>query len=267
MSFDIETKKNIDIEFFLNEIDNYDNKEHIISMFKKGPPKNKGFMWCESNGGPYCHWTEKEAKGLKYVGNLVLDKGWDSSGYGFMMRFIQQKIRENYPIQHQVLNPEEDDQNLQNSLPVAIAIPIVTTSVSSIVPQVEPPGTYLRHGPWYESQGPCASQVRQDVFKYITNNFYNEEELTPQRNIIIRKVILQIIPDTRNDFGSYRGYATFNVPKNLSFKVIKEIEIQDKAISTLNKKFLPILQHYLYKPNGRRAKQVANTTLVGKIDL
>ena len=96
-------------------------------------------------------------------------------------------------------------------------------------------------GPWYESQGPCASQVRQDVYKYIINNFYNEDELTPQRNKIIRKVILQIIPDTRNDFGSYRGYATFNVPKDLSFESIKEIEIQDKAISILNDKFLPYI--------------------------
>ena len=119
-------------------------------------------------------------------------------------------------------------------------------------------------GPWYESQGPCASQVRQDVYKYITNNFYNEDELTPIRNKIIRKVILQIIPDTRNDFGSYRGYATFNVPKDLSFESIKEIEIQDKAISILNDKFLPYILHYLYKPNGIRAKQVADTTLVGK---
>lgn len=122
-------------------------------------------------------------------------------------------------------------------------------------------------GPWYESQGPCASQVRQDVFKYITKNFYNEEELTPIRNKIIHKVIFQIIPDTRNDFGSYRGYATFNVPKNLSFEVIKEIEIQDKAISILNDKLTPYLQHHLYKPTGIRAKQVADTTLVGKIDL
>ena len=141
MSFDIETKKNIDIEFFLNEIDNHQNKEHIISMFMKGPPPNKGFMWCESSGGPDCHWTLEEAQGLKYVENLVLDKGWDSSGYGFMMRFIQSRIKEKY--QHEVLNPEEDEQNLQNPLPVAIAMPVVTTSVSSIVQQVEPPGTYL----------------------------------------------------------------------------------------------------------------------------
>ena len=47
--------------------------------------------------------------------------------------------------------------------------------------------------PWYQTIGPCASQVRQDVFKYITENFYNEDikefdhdftnELTPQIGI------------------------------------------------------------------------------------
>ena len=104
MSFDIETKKNIDIEFFLNEIDNHQNKEHIISMFMKGPPPNKGFMWCENNGGPDCHWTQKEAQGLKYVENLVLSRDWDSSGYGFMMRFIQSRIIEKY---QDIINPEE----------------------------------------------------------------------------------------------------------------------------------------------------------------
>lgn len=40
--------------------------------------------------------------------------------------------------------------------------------------------------------------------------------------------------------------------------------IIEKAISTINDKFLPYLLHYLYKPNGMRAKQVADTTLVGK---
>ena len=94
MSFDIETKKNIDIEFFLNEINNHQNKEHIHSMFMKGPPPNKGFMWCESSGGPDCHWTLEEAQGLKFIERLVLDKGWDSSGYGYMMRVIQLKIEE-----------------------------------------------------------------------------------------------------------------------------------------------------------------------------
>lgn len=120
---------------------------------------------------------------------------------------------------------------------------------------------------FYEIEGPCASQVRQDVLKYITNNFYDEEELTPERNKIIRKVINQIVPDTRNDFGSYRGYSTFNVCKEISFEVIKEIEIQDKAIDIINSKLTPYIQHYLYKPNGIRMKQVAENTNVGKNNL
>lgn len=131
--------------------------------------------------------------------------------------------------------------------------------------------------PWYQTMGPCASQVRQDVFKYITENFYNEDikefdhdftnELTPQRSKIIRKVIFQIIPDTRNDFGSYRGYTTFNVINKISFEVIKEIEIQDKAINIINNKLTPYLKHYLYKPNGIRMKQIAKNTLIGKNNL
>lgn len=117
---------------------------------------------------------------------------------------------------------------------------------------------------FYEIEGPCSSQVRQDVLKYITNNFYDEEELTPQRNKIIRKVINQIVPDTRNDFGSYRGYSTFNVCKEISFEVIKEMEIQDNAIDIINSKLTPYIQHYLYKPNGIRMKHVARNTSVGK---
>ena len=121
--------------------------------------------------------------------------------------------------------------------------------------------------PFYEIEGPCPSQVRQDVLKYITNNFYDEEKLTNHRNKIIRKVINQIIPDTRNDFGSYRGYSTFNVCKELSFEVIKEMEIQDNAIDIINSKLTPYIQHYLYKPNGIRMKQVAENASVGKNNL
>ena len=118
---------------------------------------------------------------------------------------------------------------------------------------------------FYEIEGPCASQVRQDVLKYITNIFYDEEELTPQRNKIIRKVIYQIVPDTRNDFGSYRGYSNLNVCIELSLEVIKEMEIQDNAIYIINNKLTPYIQHYLYKPNGIRMKQIAENTSVGKI--
>lgn len=51
---------------------------HEWSMFKKGPPKDQGFMWCKNDD---VYWT-------------VLGKGWDSSGYGIMMRNLQNDIYE-----------------------------------------------------------------------------------------------------------------------------------------------------------------------------
>ena len=63
-------------------------------MFIKGPPINQGFMWCQDNGGPDCYWTEKEGEALRFIRNKVLELGWESSGYGIMMRKIQRKIKE-----------------------------------------------------------------------------------------------------------------------------------------------------------------------------
>jgi len=121
--------------------------------------------------------------------------------------------------------------------------------------------------PYYQSQGPNPAQVRKDVFNYITKNYFN---LNLSNSKYINHIIFKIIPDSRNDFGSYRGYYTFDIPKKISSEVIKNIKIHDKAIYTLknNRKFKLYLQHYLFKPNGIKAKLVAKTTLVGKkIDL
>ncbi len=119
--------------------------------------------------------------------------------------------------------------------------------------------------PWYQAQGPNASEVRKDVFNYIIKNHFNNN-ISNYQKIYINNLIIKIIPNTKNDFGSYRGYYTFNIPKKLSSQVINEIKIHDKAIYTLknNRNFKIYLNNYLYKPNGKRAKQVAATTLVGK---
>ena len=84
----MQAKADKDIITIVNTINNHENKQGIISMFIKGPPEDEGFMWCEE-GGPGCWWNKEEADGLKFVSDLVLDLGWDSSGYGFMMRFVQ----------------------------------------------------------------------------------------------------------------------------------------------------------------------------------
>jgi hypothetical protein len=81
-----------DLVFFMNHINNHETKNDIITMFMKGPPKGDGFTWCGREGGEHCHWTLPESRALKYIGNLVLDKDWDSAGYGIMMRQIQCQI-------------------------------------------------------------------------------------------------------------------------------------------------------------------------------
>lgn len=84
-----DTKMKTDVLDIIKTIYTNENKLGILSMFKKGPPKDKGFMWCNNDD---IYWTEYESKGLEFVKDLVLQKGWDSSGYGIMMRNIQNDI-------------------------------------------------------------------------------------------------------------------------------------------------------------------------------
>lgn len=110
-----EEKAQQDLNFIIKYINNHENKQGIISMFMKGPPKDKGYMWCCTQGGPEYYWNYEEADGLKEIRNLVLNNGWDSSGYGFMMRKIQKEIEKNVfrnspPLYHEnkdLENPEE----------------------------------------------------------------------------------------------------------------------------------------------------------------
>ena len=90
MSF--EKKLLNDEKTIIDFINNSPNKKNIIAMLKKGPP-NSGFMWCDKEGGPGKYWTHDEAAGLKELSNLVLNLGWDSSGYSIMLRNIQSKYQ------------------------------------------------------------------------------------------------------------------------------------------------------------------------------
>ena len=80
-------------------------------------------------------------------------------------------------------------------------------------------------GPWYECSGPTAKKVREDVLLYLKSSKLDCAEEA------INSALLNIIPDERNDFGSWRGYATFEIKKKLSIDVIQEI---DRLLRTLN---------------------------------
>ena len=92
----IQEKANNDLKQTMIWINSRNNKDWIYNMFIKGPPENKGFMWCDQEGGENKWWSEKESQGLKDVTQYVLDLGWDSSGYGLFMRKIQNHIKSQF---------------------------------------------------------------------------------------------------------------------------------------------------------------------------
>uniref|UniRef100_A0A6C0J8N6 Uncharacterized protein n=1 Tax=viral metagenome TaxID=1070528 RepID=A0A6C0J8N6_9ZZZZ len=118
-------------------------------------------------------------------------------------------------------------------------------------------------GPWYECQGPDAAEVRKDVLNQMNIIQSGSVEFEEEKQKIIQDALMKIIPDTRNDFGSYRGYAIFDVKTEIATEVIKEVR-KGYALLTIEKKLIPVVTHQLYKPGGIMAKKTSRETLVGK---
>lgn len=118
-------------------------------------------------------------------------------------------------------------------------------------------------GPWYECVGPKADEVRKDVYKYITSSNIGRVKYQKQKDKIIQEALHKIIPDSRNDFGSWRGYATFGVMRQVAGEVMKEIRLK-YSMFILRIKFTPYVIHHLYKPDGMRFIHISNNTLVGR---
>ena len=81
-------------------------------------------------------------------------------------------------------------------------------------------------GPWYECAGPTASEVRKDVLKELNIIKVNPEVSDKEKDDIIQRVLLEVIPDSRKDFGSWRGYATFGLKKKLAIEVKDKIQVE-----------------------------------------
>ena len=89
----MENRLESDSDIICNWINNSSsNKEAFMSMLRKGPPANKGFMWCSKEGGPGKYWSKEEAEALNSLSDYILDMGWESSGYSIMIRNIQNKM-------------------------------------------------------------------------------------------------------------------------------------------------------------------------------
>jgi hypothetical protein len=102
----MEEKAQKDLVTIMKYITSHDLREDIFSLFIKGPDPEQDFMWT-----PPVWWLENQAKGLKIVNEKVLELGWDSSGYGFMMRLIQEEVKKtfNYNDDKKINDPQAGD--------------------------------------------------------------------------------------------------------------------------------------------------------------
>ena len=91
MSFiNIEEKLKIDCVRIVRDI--LDNKQakYMVQVLQKGPPKDLGYMW-GFNEPEY--WTQQEKEAINTMHIWVLQKGWESSGYGIMFRSLEAAIK------------------------------------------------------------------------------------------------------------------------------------------------------------------------------
>ena len=96
-------------------------------------------------------------------------------------------------------------------------------------------------GPWYECQGPSVADVRKDVLNHLNIiKVGNNIEFEKEKGKIIKDAIIKIIPDNRNDFGSWRGYRTFGIIKEITKEIIEEVK-KNYSLLIIEKKFLPYI--------------------------
>ena len=85
-----------DITSVMKTINSHEDKDWINNAFIKGPPLNSGFIWCAFEGGPDKHWSEKEARGLKFIADFILDLGYETSKFNLFLRVVQNRIKKSF---------------------------------------------------------------------------------------------------------------------------------------------------------------------------
>tara|TARA_Y100000591_G_C21496181_1_gene527611 strand:+ start:348 stop:626 length:279 start_codon:yes stop_codon:yes gene_type:complete len=86
---DLKSKLENDLNIVMHFISEHPLKNDIISMYEKGPPVDRGFMWTR---GTDSWWTPEEGAALEIMRSVVLRLEWESSGYGIFQRQIQNNI-------------------------------------------------------------------------------------------------------------------------------------------------------------------------------
>ena len=79
-------------------------------------------------------------------------------------------------------------------------------------------------GPCYEREGPSAKDVREDILRKIKNKeIFSNEEMNTLSDEILNNILLECIPDTMTNFGSWRGYQTFGLDQSIKNNIISAL--------------------------------------------
>jgi len=110
-------------------------------------------------------------------------------------------------------------------------------------------------GPWYESTGPCSPQVRDDVY----NKYFKGKNNSEKRSIDIQNILIDVVPNHRKDFGSYRGYSMWGGELHNRIKIefakkyaqmYRSKRIRDKCIKEW------VIDRLYRFPNGLRVQKL-----------
>lgn len=91
VSLGLSSKHNFtkDVAIILNVIDHHADRLGIQSMFEKGPPIDRYFIWNNDDG----YWTQNEFTSLIEIGKIVLSYDYKHDGYYVMMKTIQKELK------------------------------------------------------------------------------------------------------------------------------------------------------------------------------
>ena len=93
MSQAIRNKFINDLKTIMKTIHSHKDRCWIHNAFIKGPPENiTGFKYCTFKGGPDNHWTEKEAIGIKFIADYIIDLGYKNEPYNIFLNVIRNRI-------------------------------------------------------------------------------------------------------------------------------------------------------------------------------
>lgn len=82
-----------DLTTVMKTIHSHEDRCWIHNAFIKGPPENiTGFKYCIFEGGPDCHWTIKEATGIKFIADFISDLGYKNEPYNIFLKVVRHRI-------------------------------------------------------------------------------------------------------------------------------------------------------------------------------